>query len=411
MNIYDIVAESNIKKIVTDKEFLEFHLNESKKLKPVKIVDGVVHWNTSLPLNEAPGDRISFPGNKVAVLEKIPGANGWFGVAYNNGEVGTFDNREDAVKARDEYRTAARDARGTNNPIAADPDRLGSTNDNSDVEAYKRTREATLRSRLRNSAGRARIKRLVNSTNNMLTRALKRFILVPLGVWLILEEFLIDLWNLSEEILEMPMQEQMTTGKQMAIDFIKIEGSRVFGQLLGFFAAALLVARTARLLVSGLLNLLRTGSLATGPVGAAIVISITLIAEGVLWFVVTTDWFQEKMRSAFLWALQNIFPSIVNTAFRDAGEELADGDGFTEGFLRDTEQAARDMVDMFGETTAQEMEELRDKVEAERSDVERNDDPNAAPQDRTAPAAPPTRSGPVATPSQSISQQLGTLEW
>lgn len=409
MNIHDIVAESDIKKIVTDKEFLDFYIEEAKQLKPKKIVDGVIHWNTSILLSEGPGDRISFPGNAAAMLERIPNLSGntagWFAVAYDNGEVGTFDNREDARTARDEYRAARENNTGR---IQAD---TGSTNGNSDVEAFKRSRTAVLNRRLSKAAGRSAMKRAVNKFNNPFTRLLKRWILVPLGAWLVLEEFLIDLWSLSEEILEMPIDEQMTTGKQMAIDFIKIEGSRVFAQLLGFFAAALLVARTARLLVSGLLNLLRAGSLATGPVGAAIVTTITLIAEGALWFVITTDWFQEKMRSAFLWAMQNIFPTIVNTAFRDAGEELADGDGFTEGFLRDTEAAARDMVDMFGDTTAEEMEDLRDRVEAERENTERNDDPDAEPEDRTAPAAPATRAGPVATPAQSISQQIGTLDW
>lgn len=410
MNIYDIVAaESDIKKIVTDKEFLDFYIEEAKQLKPKKIVDGVIHWNTSISLTEGPGDRISFPGNAAAMLERIPNlsgnTSGWFAVAYDNGEVGTFDNQEDARKARDEYR----DAR-VNNTGRLQGD-VGSTNGNSDVEAFKRTRTAVLNRRLSKAAGRSATKRAINKYNTPLTRLLKRWILVPLGAWLVLEEFLIDLRVLSEEILEMPMDEQKTTGLQMAIDFIKIEGSRVFGQLLGFFAAALLVARTARLLVSGLLTVLRLGSLATGPVGAAIVTTITLIAEGALWFVVTTDWFQEKMRNAFLWTLQTIFPPIVNAAFRDAGEELADGDGFTEGFLRDTEAAARDMVDMFGETTPEEMEELRDKVEAERENVEVNDDPNAEPEDRSAPAAAPSRTGPVATATQSISQQLGTLDW
>jgi hypothetical protein len=197
----------------------------------------------------------------------------------------------------------------------------------------------------------------------------------------------------------------------MAIDFVRIEGARVVGQLLTFLAAALMVAKTARLLVSAILNGIRVLGLGTGP-GAIIVVAITLIVEGVLWYAITTEFVQKKIQGAFLFLMQNVFPGLTSAMFSLAGKEFSGtGDSFTEPFLSATEEAAREMVDKFSPMSEEEANEFKDEMEAEVERNERPEDPNAEPENRPAPRASsaPVRS--VATPDQSISQQINTLDW
>ena len=88
------------------------------------------------------------------------------------------------------------------------------------------------------------------------------------------------------------------------------------------------------------------------------------------------------------------------------------GDGFTEPFINDAEQAARDMVDFFGDMTAAEAEALKDETEAAVAANAREIDPDAAPENQPAPVAVRTAPGtPLATADQSIAQQIGTLDW
>ena len=88
------------------------------------------------------------------------------------------------------------------------------------------------------------------------------------------------------------------------------------------------------------------------------------------------------------------------------------GDGFTEPFINDAEQATRDMVDFFGDMTAAEAEALKDETEAAVAANAREIDPDAAPENQPAPVAVRTAPGtPLATADQSTAQQIGTLDW
>ena len=103
----------------------------------------------------------------------------------------------------------------------------------------------------------------------------------------------------------------------------------------------------------------------------------------------------------------------MRTAASVLGQEIdVDGDGLTEPFLNELEQATRDMVDTFGGMTAAEAEEFKDETEAYVAANAREIDPNAAPEDQPAPVAVRTAPGrALALPDQSIAQQMGTLDW
>ena len=99
------------------------------------------------------------------------------------------------------------------------------------------------------------------------------------------------------------------------------------------------------------------------------------------------------------------------SAFDPADLDVA-GDGFTEPFINDAEQATRDMVDFFGDMTAAEAEALKDETEAAVAANAREIDPDAAPENQPAPVAVRTAPGtPLATADQSTAQQIGKLDW
>jgi hypothetical protein len=402
MNIYEIISKDDVKSIFLDKELIAFSIEESKKLKHHKIVEGKIHWG-----KEYLTETIN-PLNRGGILRKIPGAPGWFGVEYNNGEVGTYDTRAKADRARNTY-TQRWDRRNNSGATTPKPN-LGSTGGDSNIEAYKRVTTARIRRRAATRADRQRIRSIVASTKYGWVGGAIRKLIVVIGAGRILEEFLVDVYSIIKEIIEDPLNADL---RQQLIDTIKYEGARVFGQILTFFAAAMLVARTARLVVSVLLNVIRGGSLLTGPIGAAAIIILTLAVEGAMWYFISTDRVQRKLRDIWIWTLQNLFPSLMRTAASVLGQEIdVDGDGLTEPFLNELEQATRDMVDTFGGMTAAEAEEFKDETEAYVAANAREIDPNAAPEDQPAPlAVRPAAGRALALPDQSISQQMGTLDW
>ena len=412
MNIYEIISKDDVKNIILDKELIAFSIEESKKLKHYKIVEGNIHWGKE-HLNEAgnPNDGRGVtvnPLNRGGTLRKIPGVPGWFGVEYNNGEVGTYDTRAKADRARNTY-TQRWDQRNNSGATTPKPN-LGSTGGDPNIEAYKRVTTARMRQRATTRARRQVIKGIVAKSKFGWAGGAIRKLVVAVGAGVILEEFLSDIYSIIQQIIEEPLNTEL---RQLLIDTIKYEGARVFGQILTFFAAAMLVARTARLVVSLLLNVIRGGSVFGGPVAAAIVITLTLAVEGAMWYFITTDKVQGWIRSAWIWTLQTIFPGAIRAVGFALGKEIdVDGDGLTEPFLNDLEQATRDMVDTFGGMTAAEAEEFKDETEAYVAANAREIDPDAAPEDQPAPlAVRPAAGRALATADQSISQQMGTLDW
>jgi hypothetical protein len=268
-----------------------------------------------------------------------------------------------------------------------------------------------MRQRVITRGRRQEIRSIVNRTKYELKYKILRRLVIAVGAWSILEEFLVDIYSIIQQILEDPANIQQHT--QLLIDTIRYEGARVFGQILTYFAAAMLVAKSARFIVSLLLNVIRGGSVFGGPVAAAIVITLTLAVEGAMWYFITTDKVQGWIRSAWIWTLQTIFPGAIRAVGFALGKEIdVDGDGLTEPFLNDLEQATRDMVDTFGGMTAAEAEEFKDETEAEVAANAREIDPDAAPEDQPAPVAVRTAPGrALALPDQSIAQQIGTLDW
>ena len=412
MNIYEIISKDDVKNIILDKELIAFSIEESKKLKYHKIVEGKIHWGKE-HLNEAgnPNDGRGVtvnPLNRGGTLRKIPGAPGWFGVEYNNGEVGTYDTRAKAERARSTY-TSRWDQRERPGATTPKPN-LGSTGGDPNIEAYKRVTTARMRQRATTRARRQVIKGIVAKSKFGWAGGAIRKLVVAVGAGVILEEFLSDIYSIIQQIIEEPLNTEL---RQLLIDTIKYEGARVFGQILTFFAAAMLVARLARGIVSLLLNVIRGGSLLAGPIGAAAIIILTLAVEGAMWYFISTDRVQRKLRDIWIWTLQNLFPSLMRTAASVFGQEIdVDGDGLTEPFLNELEQATRDMVDTFGGMTAAEAEEFKDETEAYVAANAREIDPDAAPEDQLAPlAVRPAAGRALATADQSISQQMGTLDW
>lgn len=389
MNIHEIIALREMKRIVSDLDMKEI-IEESRTLEVDKIVDGCIVWKTNNQLNEA-------DENTAGRVRRIPTVDGWFSVEFPNGQIGTYDSREAATTARNTW---------LRSPPTATPD-VGSVGDNDDVRAFKDTRESTLRRRAASSLDRSKIRRDVARTKGLPFRLLRRLAQL-FGAWYILEEFLGDIWAILQEAMEDPtnIQEHITNLKNL----IRFEGSRVLRKFLTFAFGALAVAATARLVVSGLLQILRAMSTITGPIGAAIVISLTLVVEGAMWYFITTDKVQGWMQNAVVFVMQNLMPGAIS-AFTG---EVVDSDDLTRPLMTATEEATQDMVDAYSGITAEEADELAAAAEEASQNVERNDDPEAAPQDRTAPAAQPNSRGAtraMATPDQSIASQVGTLDW
>lgn len=387
-----------------DKQFLDQIYEDAKLLGPGKIVDDKrIVWTTQL--DEVRGLE---PGQSV--INRIWGTDGWYGVTYRKDDgstvVGTFPNRNSARRAQQQFDSNGQTLRGRSGPEK--------------VQQWKNVQEQ--RARLALNRAKNRLRRTAylakfNQYNNNIKWI--RRVLIIFGAWTVMEDFLKDLYDLVSEIVESAQTgdfENVQDKVQVLTDYVSVEFPRVFGRILTYFIAGIIVARTARLIVSRLMWALRVGSLATGP-GAILAWSLSLIIEAGAWATLSTQWGQEKMRTAFAYIMANWMPESISSFFIGAVDDVVGEDGDTDidrGVLtRETEQTVREVIESFADISNAEIESMRDELQ-QRIDAEPDPVGTDRSNDRTTPAPRITRPSTPATavtPNMSIQQQMDQLDW
>lgn len=399
MHIHEIVS-SSVKKQFADKNFWNEVFKEARTVKPVRINKGIIEWN------ESTKERfLSEAGEASAAIQRIGFRGDWYGVIFTqeNGQktVGAFPSREAANRARTEFESNGRIFRG--NPSSA-PD---------NVKSWVSTQQQKIRlARIRDRRA-ANVKRFMDGPKASRALRILRPILVVLGAWNLVEEYFQDLYMLVGEAMEAMASGDLAAAaekQQVVINFLHHESGRVFYRVLVLFIGALLIARTARAIVSKLMWAMRIGSLATGP-GAIVAWTLTFIIEGGMWAMLSTQWGQEKIRTAFLWIMGSVWPSAAGLFVEEAANDQGDNSELADRLRTETEKTVGDVIEGFGNIDTDELQNMKDEVEAhaaaqgDPADTDRSN-PSRTPADRVTPnrTVTPVAPGPV-------QQNLDALEW
>jgi len=399
MNIHEIVS-SSAKRQFADKQFWNEVFKEARTTKPVRINKGIIEWDESTTKR-----FLSEAGEASAAIQRIGFRGDWFGVIYTeaNGQktVGAFPSREAANRARREFESSGRMFRG--NPSSA-PD---------NVKTWVTTQQQKIRLAGIKAQRAARVKQFLEGPKASRALRILRPILVVLGAWNIVGEYFEDIYLLVGEIIEATssgdLQEAQSKQTVLA-NYLEHETGRVFFRVMVLFVGALLVARTARAIVSKLMWAMRIGSLATGP-GAIVAWTLTFIIEGGMWAMLSTQWGQEKIRTAFLWIMENVWPSAAGLFVEEAANDQEAEPTMADRLRTDTEKTVGDVIEGFGNIDQSELQDMKDDVESwaaqqgDPADTDRSN-PSTTPADRVTPG----RTVAPVVPGN-VQQNLNSLEW